>query len=48
MVRSHLTQKSAEALDDAQTKALRFGTPRSTASTCCWRVDQAEGIAPGC
>jgi len=45
---NRLTQKSQEALHDAQTKALRFGhtlrpkrsasvTQRSTGSTCSWR-----------
>ena len=34
---NRLTQKSQEALHDAQTKALRSGTPRSTSSTCCSR-----------
>ncbi len=34
---NRLTQKSQEALHDAQTKALRFGPRRgATASTCCW------------
>jgi hypothetical protein len=32
---NRLTQKSQEALHDAQTKALRFGTPRWTGSICC-------------
>ena len=44
---SHLTQKSAEALHDAQTKALRFGhTEVDGEHLLLALLDQAEGIAP--
>src|ERR1700683_4025595 len=44
---SHLTQKSAEALHDAQTKALRFGhTEVDSEHLLLALLDQAEGIAP--
>jgi ATP-dependent Clp protease ATP-binding subunit ClpB len=43
----HLTQKSAEALHDAQTKALRFGHTEVDAEHLLLALlDQAEGIAP--
>jgi ATP-dependent Clp protease ATP-binding subunit ClpB len=44
---SHLTQKSQEALHDAQTKALRFGhTEVDGEHLLLALLDQAEGIAP--
>ena len=44
---NHLTQKSAEALHDAQTKALRFGhTEVDVEHLLLALLDQAEGIAP--
>ena len=44
---NHLTQKSAEALHDAQTKALRFGHTEVDAEHLLLALlDQAEGIAP--
>src|SRR6202789_4610600 len=44
---SHLTQKSAEALHDAQTKALRFGhTEVDGEHLLLALLDQAEGIVP--
>ena len=44
---SHLTQKSQEALHDAQTKALRFGHPEVDGEHLLLALlDQAEGIAP--
>src|ERR1700691_4681585 len=44
---SHLTQKSAEALHDAQTKALRFGhTEVDGEHLLLALLDQAEGIDP--
>ena len=44
---SHLTQKSTEALHDAQTKALRFGhTEVDGEHLLLALLDQAEGIAP--
>ena len=44
---SHLTQKSQEALHDAQTKALRFGhTDVDGEHLLLALLDQAEGIAP--
>jgi ATP-dependent Clp protease ATP-binding subunit ClpB len=44
---SQLTQKSAEALHDAQTKALRFGhTEVDGEHLLLALLDQAEGIAP--
>ena len=44
---SHLTQKSAEALHDAQTKALRFGhTEVDGEHLLLALLDQAQGIAP--
>src|ERR1700746_954534 len=44
---SHLTQKSAEALHDAQTKALRFGhTEVDGEHLLLALLDQADGIAP--
>ena len=44
---NHLTQKSQEALHDAQTKALRFGhTEVDGEHLLLALLDQAEGIAP--
>src|SRR6201988_3242881 len=44
---SHLTQKSQEALHDAQTKALRFGhTEVDGEHLLLALLDQPEGIAP--
>jgi ATP-dependent Clp protease ATP-binding subunit ClpB len=44
---SHLTQKSQEALHDAQTKALRFGhTEVDGEHLLLALLDQSEGIAP--
>ena len=44
---SHLTQKSQEALHDAQTKALRFGhTEVDVEHLLLALLDQAEGIVP--
>ena len=44
---NHLTQKSAEALHDAQTKALRFGhTEVDGEHLLLALLDQAEGIVP--
>jgi ATP-dependent Clp protease ATP-binding subunit ClpB len=44
---SHLTQKSQEALHDAQTKALRFGhTEVDGEHLLLALLDQADGIAP--
>ena len=44
---SHLTQKSAEALHDAQTKALRFGhTEVDGEHLLLALLDQADGLAP--
>src|SRR5258708_35027039 len=44
---SHLTQKSQEALHDAQTKALRFGhTEVDGEHLLLALLDQAEGIVP--
>ncbi|HEX3921682.1 MAG TPA: ATP-dependent chaperone ClpB [Streptosporangiaceae bacterium] len=44
---SHLTQKSQEALHDAQTKALRFGQPEVDGEHLLLALlDQAEGIVP--
>jgi ATP-dependent Clp protease ATP-binding subunit ClpB len=44
---SHLTQKSQEALHDAQTRALRFGhTEVDGEHLLLALLDQAEGIAP--
>jgi ATP-dependent Clp protease ATP-binding subunit ClpB len=44
---SHLTQKSQEALHDAQTKALRFGHPDVDGEHLLLALlDQAEGIVP--
>src|SRR6202034_4598724 len=44
---SHLTQKSAAALHDAQTKALRFGhTEVDGEHLLLALLDQAEGIVP--
>ena len=44
---NHLTQKSAEALHDAQTKALRFGHTEVDAEHLLLALlDQADGIAP--
>ena len=44
---SHLTQKSDEALHDAQTKALRFGhTEVDGEHLLLALLDQAEGITP--
>ena len=44
---NHLTQKSQEALHDAQTKALRFGhTEVNGEHLLLALLDQAEGIAP--
>src|SRR6202012_1995019 len=44
---SHLTQKSAEALHDAQTKALRFGhTEVDGEHLLLALLDQADGIVP--
>src|ERR1700760_3954742 len=44
---SHLTQKSQEALRDAQTKALRYGhTEVDGEHLLLALLDQSEGIAP--
>ena len=44
---SHLTQKSQEALRDAQTKALRFGHQEVDGEHLLLALlDQPEGIAP--
>ncbi|HEY2522321.1 MAG TPA: ATP-dependent chaperone ClpB [Streptosporangiaceae bacterium] len=44
---SHLTQKSQEALRDAQTKALRFGHQQADGEHLLLALlDQPEGIAP--
>ena len=44
---NRLTQKSQEALHDAQTKALRFGhTEVDGEHLLLALLDQAEGIAP--
>jgi ATP-dependent Clp protease ATP-binding subunit ClpB len=44
---SHLTQKSAEALHDAQTKALRFGhTEVDGEHLLLALLDQGDGIVP--
>jgi ATP-dependent Clp protease ATP-binding subunit ClpB len=44
---SHLTQKSQEALHDAQTKALRFGhTEVDVEHLLLALLDQSEGIVP--
>src|ERR1700738_115864 len=44
---SHLTQKSQEALHDAQTKALRFGhTEGDVEHLLLALLDQSEGIVP--
>ena len=44
---NHLTQKSQEALHDAQTKALRFGhTEVDGEHLLLALLDQAEGIVP--
>jgi ATP-dependent Clp protease ATP-binding subunit ClpB len=44
---SHLTQKSQEALHDAQTKAIRFGHPSVDGEHLLLALlDQADGIAP--
>ena len=45
---SHLTQKSQEALHDAQTKALRYGhTEVDGEHLLLALLDQPEGIVPG-
>jgi ATP-dependent Clp protease ATP-binding subunit ClpB len=45
---NHLTQKSQEALHDAQTKALRFGhTEADGEHLLLAMLDQADGIVPG-
>jgi ATP-dependent Clp protease ATP-binding subunit ClpB len=44
---NRLTQKSSEALHDAQTKALRFGHPEvDTEHLLLALIDQADGIVP--
>ena len=44
---NHLTQKSQEALHDAQTKALRFGhTEVDVEHLLLALLDQSEGIVP--
>ena len=44
---NHLTQKSQEALHDAQTKALRFGHTEVDAEHLLLALlDQSEGIVP--
>ena len=44
---NRLTQKSSEALHDAQTKALRFGHPEvDTEHLLLALLDQPEGIVP--
>ena len=44
---ARLTQKSQEALHDAQTKALRYGHPEVDGEHLLLAlIDQAEGIAP--
>jgi len=44
---SHLTQKSTEALHDAQTKALRFGHTEVDGEHLLLAVlDQQDGIVP--
>ena len=46
---NHLTQKSQEALHDAQTKALRFGHTEVDAEHLLLALlDQSEGIVPRC
>ena len=46
---SKLTQKSQEALQQAQSEAVRRATPRLTESTCCWHCSTSPtGSCPDC